>query len=77
MIKLLVLKKFSLKAQIILIFCGMILFDVGYFYNYFKENNLNSIWQTFKVVPLNYPLTYLVFCIILSIYRFYTYKKKL
>lgn len=77
MIKLLVLKKFSLKSQIILIFCGMILFDVGYFYNYLKENNLNSIWEAFKLAPLNYPLAYLIFCIIISIYRFYTYKKKL
>lgn len=72
-----VLRKYSLKTEIILIFCGMILFDVGYSYKYFKENNLSSISEMLKVIPLNYPLIYLVFCIILSTYRFYIYKKKL
>lgn len=69
-------KKYSLKIEIILIFVGMLIFDLGYFLNHLKNEQYSDIETMIKSVDLTYPVLYFVAAILIVIYRIYRNKFK-
>ncbi|MBQ3423400.1 MAG: hypothetical protein IJH34_17475 [Romboutsia sp.] len=70
------IKKYSLKFEIILIFIGMFIFNLGYFFNHLKSNEYSDIMNMIESVDLSYPILYFIVSIIIIIYRIYTDKYK-
>lgn len=68
-------KIYSLKTNVILVFIGMVIFDIGYFYRKIKLYGWVNYWNSFTESELIYPVIYLIVAIFLSIYTQIKFKR--
>lgn len=67
--------KNNLKLEIGLIFLGLIIFSIGNILNQLSNISINSFVEFIDSIDWTYPLLYLIFSVILSIYRIVKLKK--
>ena len=67
--------KNNLKLEIGLIFLGLIIFSIGNILNQLSHISINSFVEFIDSIDWTYPLLYLIFSVILSIYRIVKLKK--